>query len=413
MPARLARTPAPPPLTVAVRRWPLATPTLRPAMRLEDVLWRPRRALPGWLRCYLLIELPAPLMSLPVVASPFRAGLAAVPSCLVVQGVLAALHHAATAPEAWSRAESGAPRYIYRKAGGSIVTSLLPPRDEQEPGGGAWGWDAVRALSDLDGDVLLALLASALDRAEDDGTTWISADAILDQRGIRPKTERAGAIRYRAGHRRADRERIAASMERLERIWVQLQDVALFAPRHGTARRVWLTEESALLLVTDRLLQDDLPVAWRYRPGPWLAPFLVRPNRQTALIALQILRYDPYRERWEKRLARYLSFHLRMDARRAAPLVRRIGPLLRELNLPIDRRHPERTRARFEGALARLARDGVIGAWTYSPAARDRIATLPARHWIAAWLALTVVVQPAAVVAAHYAAIGVPRASRT
>jgi hypothetical protein len=102
-----------------------------------------------------------------------------------------------------------------------------------------------------------------------------------------------------------------------------------------------------------------------------------------------------------------------MDARRAAPLVRRIGPLLAELNLPVDRRHPERTRARLETALSRLVEDGVIGAWAYTAEAQAVLASLPARRWVEQWQALTVVVRPAPTIAAHYAAIAVaPRVPR-
>lgn len=429
-PLYVVHTPPRAPLTVAVRRWPLATPVLRPHLRLDEMLWRPCRRLPTWLQSYLLVELPAPAVTLPAAPSPFRAGLAAVPSCLAVQGVLAGVHHA-DAVGAWGRSGTRSPAFTYRKAGGIITASMRPPWDgtarppldgamhapldgtARPPRGGreagaalAALWGAVKDLCDLDGDVLLAVLAHALDRAEPDGTTWITADAILDDRGIRPKTERAGPVRYRAGHRREDRERVAASVERLERLWVQLQDIALLEPRPGARpRRTRLTHEGKLLLVADRLMQDGLPVAWRYRPGPWLDPFLLRPNRQTALLAQQVLRYDPYHECWEKRLAGYVTFHLRMDAGRAAPLVRRIGPLLDELNLPVDRRHPERTRARFEGALGRLVRDGVIGAWSYTPAAQDTLASLPARRWIDTWRGLTITVRPAAAVAAHYAAM--------
>jgi hypothetical protein len=215
-------------------------------------------------------------------------------------------------------------------------------------------WDAARKLDDLDGDVLLAALAQWMDpqHREPDGTTWLTADAVLDYRGLTPKTQCTGGLRYRAGHRLEDRARIAASMERLDQLWVHLQGVEMLEPRAGhRPQRTRYTHDSKVLLLTERLTREALPVAWRYAPGPWLTPFLAPPNRQTALLIQQALRYDPYRERWEKRLARYFTFHLRMDARRAARLVRRIGPLLEELNLPVDHRHPERTRTRFEAAL--------------------------------------------------------------
>jgi len=237
------------PLTVAVRWWPLAlsAATSRPLPRLDEALWRPQRRLPDWLCCYLLVELPAPAAALPGAPSPFRAGLAAIPSCLAVQGVLAGLHYADT-PRAWAHSTMAVPTFTYRKAGGTVVTSMQPPRDRARSDiAVAALWDTVKDVSDLDGDVLLSVLAHALDRTEPDGATWITADAILDDRGIRPKTERAGPMRYRAGHRREDRARIAACMDRLERLWVGLRDVALMEvhPDPGARpRRMRLTHES-------------------------------------------------------------------------------------------------------------------------------------------------------------------------
>jgi hypothetical protein len=76
------------------------------------------------------------------------------------------------------------------------------------------------------------------------------------------------------------------------------------------------------------------------------------------------------------------------------PLMRRIGRLLDELHLTMDRRHPERSRARCEAALDRLARDGVIGAWGYAATAQVTLAALPARHWLERWRELTIAVTP-------------------
>lgn len=161
----------------------------------------------------------------------------------------------------------------------------------------------------------------------------------------------------------------------------------------------------ALVGLYQRLLQDGLSIAWRYSPGAWLAPFLTVPNRQVALLMQQALRYDPYRQRWEKRLARYLTCHLRMDAKNGRPLVRRIGPLLDELHLPVDRRHPERTRGRFETALHRLARDGVIDGWDYTGEARGVLATLPSRGWLEWWRDTTITITPSGAIQGRYASI--------
>ncbi len=385
--------PAPSPsLTIAVRRWPLATVLRRPHRRLDEVLWHPDRRLPPWLRCYLLVDWPVPTTTLPAAPTLFRSGPATVPSCLAVQAVLAAIHHAGPAASEWTPLAQAQPAFYWRKPGGAITVSVPLLWGDAPPGRAcAAAWKVARGLDDLDGDVLLVALAHSLVHGRPDGTTWITADAILDERGLRPKSKRAGAARYQAGHRREDRECVAVSMERLGRLWLNLAAVAAVERYGAGGHRCRRDDEGALLIISERLVhgegEGELPVAWRFRPGPWLAPFLAPPNRQTVDLIPAVLRYDPYHQRWEKRLGRYLTFHLRMDARRArgAPLVRRLGPLLDELCLPMDRRHPERTRTRCETALNRLARDGVIGAWVYTFRSQADLAALPARRWLDLW----------------------------
>jgi hypothetical protein len=73
------------------------------------------------------------------------------------------------------------------------------------------------------------------------------------------------------------------------------------------------------------------------------------------------------------------------------------------LCLPVDRRHPERTRTRLEAALNRLVLDGVIGEWEYTAKARATLAALAARRWVDQWRELTISVAAPPTVAARYA----------
>jgi len=387
-------------LILALRRWSWDISGLRPGAD-DGPLVRPTHEGPSsWVFVRYAVPqraaVPAPV-AVPSVPSVFWRGSAAIPSCLAVQGVLAAFYHARS-PQRWTAAQTGFPRFAYHKPTGDIITSLHPAgelgRGEDRV---AQAWQAVRRLDDLDGDVLLIALAQWLDprRREADGTTWLTVDTVLDGRGLTPKTHRLGPVRERAGHRNEDRARIAESMGRLDEVWIQLAGMTLLTPRPARKpSRASYACESKLLTITDRIARDGTPVAWRYRPGDWLTPFLEPPNRQTAVFPRQALRYDPYRQVWEKRLARYLTFHLRMDAKNARPLVRQVGRLVDELCLPYDRRHPERMRARFEAALARLVTDGVIGGWGYTGAAKERLAALPARGWLVEWQAATVALTP-------------------
>lgn len=398
-------------LTLAMYHWPQAAPRLYAAPTIGDALRRPRAYPIRWLLTPHVVTPapPAPATSVPAVPPVFRNGLAAMPSCLAVQGLLTAIHHAHSTATGWQRADDGQPSFTFAKRAGTIITSLSPASGTLSSGEPVSSlWQATKELTDVDGDVLLAALCQAMVGGSDTmgQSVWLTADAVLDYRGIAPKTHRDGLLRQRAGHRAEDRGHIAASMERLDRLWVRLRGVEVMESRAaGKPRRASHTHESKVLVIAERILHDGVPIAWRYAPGAWLAPFLTSPNRQVALLLQQTLRYDPYRHRWEKRLARYLAFHLRMDAKNERPLVRRIGPLLDELHLPMDRRHPERTRARFEAALHRLARDGVVDGWDYTAQARGVLATLPSRGWIEWWRGTTVSITPPRAIRDRYASI--------
>ena len=369
-----------------------------------EVPWPPDRA-PRWLRRYLLVEVQLPDPAARRTPSPFREGSADVPSCLPVQAVLAALHAAGDAPHGWTVPGVPGPVHRFSKPGGRVDVAVRPGSFGEPPLPAARPWRLASELCDLDADVLLAVLARALDRGAQlaDGSVWIAADALLDDRGIRPKTTRAAVAVYSAGHREVDRERIRASMARLDALWLDLRDVLLrVSTPAGRTRPVRQSLEAKLLLFLERRARDGAAWAWRVRPGRWLDPFLASPNRQTARLDRQVLRFDPYRERWEKRLGYYLTFHLRMDARRSRPLVRRIGTLLDALRLPSDLRHPERTRARFEAALERLVSVGVIGGWGYTTEALATLQALPARHCADLWRRTTVQVTPTAALTARY-----------
>src|SRR5262249_35005278 len=80
--------------------------------------------------------------------------------------------------------------------------------------------------------------------------------------------------------------------------------------------------------------------------------------------------------------------------------------------LPTDARHPERTRGRFEAALDRLARDGVIAGWAYTAATQRALLRLSARQWLTQWLSAAVRLVPPALVRDGYAALARPQHSR-
>jgi hypothetical protein len=344
----------------------------------------------------------------PDIPHVFRGGEAPVPASLAIQGALASYR---AGPAHWQPTPEGLPTFLYHQPQGGLSVFFRPPTDATlSPALAESLWSQVQQLTDLDGDVLLAAMAQALEGTgqTSDGSAWITADRILDYRGIKPKTKREGRAVYRAGHRREDLADIAACFDRFTSTWVELQEVA-YRKQTGSGRKVEhgrLTLESPLIIVDERAVQHEmgasrLPVAWRYRLGRCVREYLDGPNRQVAGLLQQALQYDPYRERWEKRLALYFMFHLRMDQKQRGPLRRPIGKLLQDLNLPLDDRNPQRCRARFETAMNRVTQDGCIGGWAYADPPQAKAKVMPARGWLPTWLALKIDVQrPAARVGA-------------
>ena len=336
----------------------------------------------------------------PPIPSAFANRRASIPSSLAVQGVLASLHAAQDAEQGWRNGEANMPVFDFARPQGTARV-LMRPNGEGHVGQvvAEMLWSQVRAFSDKDGDVLLAMMAQAMEpgRMETDGATWITAAAILDYRGVRPIMKREGKALRRAGHRVEDMAEIAACVGRLSSQWIELIAVETREPRRGRRQpKVMRTSyESKLFVIDEHLMQGDLDgpqhaIAWRYRLGRCITEFLSAPNRQVARIMQHVLEYDPYRQSFEKRLGRYFTIHHRISASYKAPLRRKVGGLFDELRLPVNEGDPSKTLRRFEAAMDRLVADDVLPEWRYTSESAARIEALPARRWLADWLTCVV-----------------------
>src|SRR5690625_7197236 len=89
-------------------------------------------------------------------------------------------------------------------------------------------------------------------------------------------------------------------------------------------------------------------------------------NKKIPLNTIEILQYNTYQEKWEKKIARYLTWRWRTQARKSdyqQPY--KVGSLLEAIGIKINKRAPSRTRERFEQALDKLQDDQLIAAWEY------------------------------------------------
>jgi hypothetical protein len=332
-----------------------------------------------------------------------------VPSALPVQAILEACSNAVEGAKDRRESKGGKIMYEHRTQAGSTWVEMRPGESDTEPDDMTIQalWQQVRNLSDLDADVFLAIMAQAVaGDADPKGFVWITAQHILNYRGIVPRIQRDEKTgkKRQAGHRQEDIAEVAACVERLSKMWLRVKQWIL-EPNLGKkkgAKRTAFSRACRPILVAETIYQHELgddddretsvAVAWKVSPGTWIEPFLAAPNRHMAWIMQRTLQYDPYHEKWEKRLARYFTFHLRINASHGGKVLRRnIGSLVKELSLPINRTDPMKTKRRFTLAMDNLVKDGIISAWEHH---HDN-AILPPRQWLDHWMGWDILIHAA------------------
>ena len=280
----------------------------------------------------------------------------------------------------------------------------LPPEERA-----AWAerlWQQREALSDLDADALDALSALWLYQArtpQEDALAEV--DELLALRGLHAKRDGHGR---RGGYEPEQRTAMLQALAHLQNLWLDMSALEVYDVTTAGRRRHTPTRQaiqSRAFTITDLFGQTRLDGGFDlhkflFRPGKVFAHFLFGPGRQTALLAVQALRYDPYRQTWEKRLARYLSYQWRCKAREGRywqPF--RVATLLAAVGAELDQRKPSRTRDRLEKALETLLQDVLITAWQYE---RWDEAWTMHRGWAHHWLQATILIEPPEVIRATY-----------
>ena len=275
-------------------------------------------------------------------------------------------------------------------------------------------WNEVKSFDEQACDIVLDIF-SHLSRNLDDGSAWFFASKHLDNRSLAPITKKSNVSgkRWRAGVRKEDAQPISETLWKLENIWLTIHqfidEEETSKPRRkkdGTLQRPkrkrrQYTHQGRLLTIDQRWYQNDMTdeesdtpflkngyaIGWHIRPGEWLKTFLETPNRQVAQLCKTLLEYDHYRQKWEKRIGRYIMFYGHMQCKgKGGALSRRIHDVLDEVSLlpdpeKIDRHTYQNTRERFERAMNRLTEDHIIDGWRYK-----NEFTLPYGQKLNAWL---------------------------
>ena len=209
-----------------------------------------------------LLRRPAP--RLPAVPNPLQDGAAAFPANHVTWALVRALRDAALGA-GWSEraglsAELAHTTPTNKGRGAVHVTlrsedTLSAPADDALPA----LWERVRELDAMTTDALLVCLAQwAASAGRPDEPVWVTADAILDARGLQRMQRRGEPRAWQHGHRREDRLAAGRALAQLDNLWLEIVDVEVIPARAGAERGPSrLRAESRALAVLDRLAERD------------------------------------------------------------------------------------------------------------------------------------------------------------
>lgn len=250
-------------------------------------------------------------------------------------------------------------------------------------------WQQRAELSDLDADVLDMMSAMWLEQARNsESTARARIDDLLRLRGLKPKTGEGGRS---SGYRKEQREQLFRTLTHLNNLWVKMAEfetVANEGDRRGRKTKIQNISSRAFIItdIGGNQRSSDGPMEieeFLFRPGVIFANFLYGVGRQTALLSRKAVEYDPYRQSWEKRLTRYLSWQWRVEATRPdSERSFRVETLLDAVGETWNRQDGRRLKERLEKALKQLAADHVIASWAWNePENPARIRRFMSEYW--------------------------------
>ncbi len=341
-----------------------------------------------------------------IASTSYKRNMEMIPSNLIYQFVQRAI---ARAPEGIFSAEGAEfPIYSEKKNGFNASMEMRP--NENLPAMLLPNYNEILAsmnqkidqLGDIAVDVMDIILSRYM--RENPENISITTDEILKARGVKPKMKDG----YSAGFRPDDRRRIGEVLLAMDNLWITVGEMEVFVKGRKPPQR--FREKSRLMMITGvteqvALVGESIPLIWQVRIGKVFSTLLASDMAtQYALLSSKTLQYDPYHQKWEKRLSRYFHplWRIRQaDGSYSDPI--RVKTLLEAIGMNADHRNPQRTRERFEQALDRLTEDGILGGWTYENAPEDECAQ---RGWYKRWLEWRVIASPNADLLALYRASG-------
>ncbi|MBT2604511.1 helix-turn-helix transcriptional regulator [Bacillus sp. ISL-53] len=234
---------------------------------------------------------------------------------------------------------------------------------------------AITSMDDLTADIFDIVSILWMQQAtHKDQMIHFHTDDALNLRRLQGRKEDLDG--YQMSYRKKERDDIMKRLAALTTIWIRIEkeNLRFINEDQGDFEEIGQVQFNPLFLV------DSVTVAYRgdnpigiyecsIRPGELLANFLYGSQRSSGLLALKTLEYHPIKQKYHKRLSRYLSWQWRIRQKSADYLrAYHIGGdkgLLKVMDLDVNPRYGSRIREQFEEILDTLQQDGIIKGWSY------------------------------------------------
>lgn len=341
--------------------------------------------------------------NLPRAINPFESGIALASTSSVMQLLTYATQNAIAGATRWKKDKDHRPHFSHN---GHIIEYGETDTVITDEAATSL-WEQVKQQNFTVVDMATFAISLCARSLEPDHSAWVYAEKFIESRGLaKMKKAVTDTVDREAGHQQKNQKDAQQSIFHLEKLWMTINqdiDEPEYNPKTKKRKKRKFTYKGRFIVIKGVLTQKDLgttdsetsmEVAWHIAPGDWLAPFLEYPNRQIANLSDRILRYDPYRQKWEKSFGYYFFFNGHMNSKgRGCTFNRFIEPLLKECSLDgeIERGRPQRTRDRFEKAMNKLVEDRLINEWHYTDHKNGYIPSK--RSWIDEWLGLKVAIE--------------------
>ncbi len=234
---------------------------------------------------------------------------------------------------------------------------------------------AITSMDDLTADIfdIVSILWMQQATHKDKMIRFHTDDALNLRRLQGRKKDPDG---YQASYRKKERDDIMKRLAALTTIWIRIEreNLRFINEDQGTFEEIGQVQFNPLFVV------DSVTVAYRgetpigiyecsIRPGELLSNFLYGSQKSSGMLALKTLEYHPTKQKYHKRLSRYLSWQWRIRQKSADYLrAYHIGGdkgLLKVMDLDVNPRYGSRIKEQFEEILDTLQQDGIIKGWNY------------------------------------------------